>query len=250
MYEELYAQNVGLLRAMAKRYAPLCAMDRAVSQEDLEQAGFLGLVRAEETYDSAGGKSWASWAAWHILRALDQALCIREGCLLQAHSGADSLDRPVDAEDGERARLGDLLPDDSAPELDAGVLREELCQGVRQAVARLEDPNQRQAVRLMRLEERTPQAAAAAMGVSVTRVQRLNRQGEIRLAQDGRLRDLAELDERTRFHAHKGVAAFNADWTSVTEAAALWRIEERERLMGRGIRREGAPSQRPSPGRF
>ena len=40
------------------------------------------------------------------------------------------------------------------------------------------------------------------------------------------LDSLAGLDERTRFHAHKGVEAFNRDWTSVTEAAALWRIEQ------------------------
>lgn len=46
---------------------------------------------------------------------------------------------------------------------------------------------------------------------------------------DQRRKDLAAdftLDELTRFHAHKGLTAFNQDWTSVTEGAALWRVEQ------------------------
>ena len=46
---------------------------------------------------------------------------------------------------------------------------------------------------------------------------------------DQRRKDLAAdftLDELTRFHSHKGFTAFNRDWTSVTEDAALWRIEQ------------------------
>lgn len=226
MYEALYEQNRGLLVAMARRYAGACAMDRAVSEEDLVQAGFLALVRAAQSYDPAGGRSWAGWAAWHIRRAFDRALCLREGRRIQAHSGADTLDRPVDGADGERSTLGELLADDSLPETDAGLLLDELRQGVRAAVARLEDADERRAVQLCQLESRSCREAADALGVSVDRARRLNARGCDRLRRDWRLRRLVDLDDRTRFHAHKGVAAFNRDWTSVTEAAALWRIGE------------------------
>ena len=143
---------------------------------------------------------------------------------MQAHSGADTLDRPQDANDDTSATLGDLLPDESLPDPDAGLLREELCQDLRSAVERLKDRDVRRAVQLCRLEERSCRDAAHAMGMSPRRVLRLNQQGCRRLSRDAQLRRLIDLDERTRFHAHKGVAAFNRDWTSVTEGAALWRI--------------------------
>ena len=67
------------------------------------------------------------------------------------------------------------------------------------------------------------------MGVSPRQFRRLNHRAQERLFRDKQLRSLVDLDYRTRFHAHKGVAAFNRDWTSVTEGSALWRIGEREK---------------------
>ena len=73
MYEALYEQNRGLLVMMARQYAGACEMDRAVSEEDLVQAGFLALVRAAKTFDRAGGRSWASWATTQRGRHAGQA---------------------------------------------------------------------------------------------------------------------------------------------------------------------------------
>ena len=117
-------------------------------------------------------------------------------------------------------------------------MQDELRRGVREAVGRLEDDEQRRATQLCRLEGRSYREAAADMGLSVRRTRELCDRAGVNLARDWRLRQLANLDERTRFHAHKGVAAFNRDWTSVTEGAALWRVTQRERIEGRA-----APSQ-------
>ena len=229
MYESLYAQNKGLLIVLARHYARACELDRAVSEEDLVQAGFLALVRAKQTYDPSGGRSWASWAVWHIRREYESALCLRAGARIQAHSGADTLDRSIDADDGVAATLGELLPDERLPEADAGLLLDELRRDVRDAVDRLKDDGQRRAVRLCRLEGRSYREAAADMGITPQRARRLCDRAGMRLARDRALLRLMDLDERTRFHAHKGVAAFNRDWTSTTEGAALWRIGEREK---------------------
>ena len=229
MYESLYAQNKGLLIVLARHYARACELDRAVSEEDLIQAGFLALVRAKDTYDPSGGRSWASWAAWHIRREYESALCLRAGARVQAHSGADTLDRNVNDDDGAPATLGELLPDESLPDADAGLMLDELRRDVRAAVARLEDGKERRAVQLCQLEARSSREAAKAMGVSRRQIRQLNHRARERLSRDWRLRRLIDLDDRTRFHAHKGVAAFNRDWTSVTEGAALWRIGEREK---------------------
>lgn len=232
MYESLFAQNKGLLYMLARRYAGACALDRAVSEEDLVQAGFLALVRAKQTYNPSGGRSWASWAAWHILREYENALCLRAGTCRKAHSGADTLDRSTSTDDGVTATVGELLPDDSLPDVDAGLLLDELRRDVRAAVARLEDDDERRAVQLCQLEARSYRDASRAMGVSPRQVRRLNHRARERLFRDWRLRRLVDLDDRTRFHAHKGIVAFNRDWTSVTEGSALWRIGEREKWEG------------------
>jgi hypothetical protein len=97
----------------------------------------------------------------------------------------------------------------------------------------LEDGDERRAVQLCHLEARDSRDAARIMGMSPRQVRRLNHRAREHLFRDSRLRRLIDLDDRTRFHAHKGVAAFNRDWTSVTEGAALWRISEREKREGK-----------------
>ena len=169
-----------------------------------------------------------SWATWQIRREFERTLCLRAGKRIQAHSGADTLDRPLNAGDGEGATGLDLLADDSLPDADAGLLLDELRQGVREAVDRLEGA-ERRAVQLCQLEARSYREAAGAMGVSPGRARRLSDLGCRNLSADRQLRQLIDLDDRTRFHAHKGVTAFNRDWTSVTEGAALWRIAQAEK---------------------
>ena len=226
MYEALYEENKGLLKAMARQYAGACAMDRAVSEEDLIQTGFLGLVKARQTYDPAAGKSWAAWASWHIRNEYRSLLGVRAGRRGRAHTGADSLDRAIGG--GEADTLGSTVADERAPEVDEALLRRELRRSVRRAVARLDDERVRRAVCLCGLEGLSCAQMARSMGVSVDLARRLWDRGSLALARDPRLLRELDLDERTRFHAHKGVQAFNRDWTSVTEAAALWRVENRE----------------------
>lgn len=235
MYEALYEQNKGLVNMLARQYAPLCELDRAVSVEDLAQAGFFALVRAEASYDPDAGRSWAAWAAWNIRCEFNNLLGLRHGHFTRAHTGAVSLDRPVE-EDG--CALSELIVDESLPDTDAALLLDETRRCVREAVARLKDAGQRQAIRLRALEGRGCRETAALMGTSPARARRLYAQGGVSLARDPRLRAQLCLDERTRFHAHKGVQAFNRDWTSVTEGAALWRVEQREREQGQGNRQQ------------
>ena len=226
MYEDICARNQGLVNLLARRYARLCALDRAVSREDLIQAGYIGLINAARTYDPAAGKSWASWAAWYIRGEFERALGMRHGRFTRAHTGADTLNRRVRLPNGPGEAAIDALADPSLPPADENLLKQELVQAVRQAVDRLPTEGQRTATRLCRLEGLTYPQAAGQMGVSATRARKLCEKAAQNLARDGRLRRQLCLDDRTRFHAHKSVAAFNRDWTSVTEAAALWRLEQ------------------------
>lgn len=232
MYEDLYQQNKGLLHAMARRWAVSCKHDRAVSVEDLAQAGFFGLVKAAETFDEAAGKSWACWASWFIRREFERALSLWNGKPTRPHFGALPLDAPLSSDDEEGGAFIDQLPDESLPDIDAGALNDDLKNSLRAALEQLRDPRGRQIVQCCDLDRRPFTTAADALGISVERVRQIRNKALKALRKDEGLRAHAErltLDDLTRFHAHKGVAAFNRDLTSVTEGAALWRIQQRRK---------------------
>jgi len=233
MYEALYEQNRRLLYHLANRWAAHWERDPAVSVEDLAQAGFFGLIKAAETFDESAGKAWAGWAAWHVYREFENALGYREGKPTRAHTGALALDAPISVDDSEGLTFLDTLPDDSLPDIDAGALLDDLQKQVREAVGRIKDDRQRRVVQMCDLEGKTLQEAAEGLCVSGERVRQVRNKAYKELKRDKRLKALLDdpdrLDELTRFHAHKGVKAFNRDWTNVTEGAALWRVEQREK---------------------
>lgn len=241
MYEDLYQENKAMLWATARRYRGYCERDRAVSVEDLVQSGFIGLVEAARTYDEESGKSWLFHAKWYVIREIYNTLGLRDGEFIRADASAISLDNQLIEGDADSATLGDMLADDSLPASDEALLLEELRFSVRDAVAKLIDPRQRQIAELYMLEGRTMTEAANDVGISPRRALQLYGRALSNLARDIRLQALADLDERTKFHARKGVKRFLSDRTSVVEEQALWRIEQREKIearLQRGIRGE------------
>lgn len=232
MYEELYAQNRGLLITLANRWREACERDRAVSVEDLAQAGFFGLVKAAQTFDEAAGKSWSSWAAWYIQREFENALYLRDGKFTRPHTFAAALDAPLSEDSAEGLTLGDMLADENAPDIDAGVILDELRQTVRESVEQIREDGPRRAVQLCDLGGRTNRQTAEVLGVTEGQACALRRKAHGILRNNPRIMALASdfaLDDMTRFYAHKGLAAFERDRTSVTEGAALWRIEQRDK---------------------
>ena len=245
MYEELYQENRGLLHTVARRYAAACRHDRAVSVEDLEQAGFFGLVKASQTYDPEGGSSWATWAARYIHREMLQALGYRwrppagdpsEGPHYQptrAHTGAISLDAPLCADDPDGLAIVDTLADGSLADADEGVNLAALQRYVREAVERLQNHQQRVVMDLCGLQELPYEAAAAALGVSAERVRQIRGAALKKLRNDATLRENAkadiDLELRTPYYARVTVTAFQSTHTSATEKAVLWRLNHEER---------------------
>lgn len=238
MYEELYEENKNVLRTEARRYKGYCEKDRAVSVEDLEQSAFIGLVEAARAFEKDSGKSWSLCLKGYIRREIYRALGVRDGELKKAHSTAISLDNSIIESDSESATLGDILADDSLPESDEALLLEELRKSVRAALDDLTDPRQRQIAELYIIEGKSMKEAADFVGITPTRALQLYGRALSNLSRDIRLRALADIDDRTRFYARKGVGAFLSDRTSVVEEAAMWRIRQKEeiakRLAGRG----------------
>ena len=188
----------------------------------------MGLVEAERTYDASKGKSWVGWAAYYIRRAMREAVGINS-TRERAHLYTVSLDAPI-SDDDDATGL-DNLADESLPAADDVIIRDERRAAVRAAMSRLE-PRRREVIQRHDLQRQSLAKAGDVMGISTEATRTLRMKALRDLRRDWRLK--RELDHETNFYQHKGVSAFNTDWTSVTEAAALWRIEQREKSIESG----------------
>ena len=226
MYEELYSENKGLLYYVARRYSKACLCDRAVSVEDLVQAGFFGLVQAQKTFDPQAG-NWASWAAHYITKEIHKALGLREGKPLKAHWQALSLDAPLNPNEPDGLTGADVLADDSLPAIDEALTLDDMRRYVRQAVERLQSDQQRLVIQLCGLEGQPYEAAAGRLGVSVERVRQIRKTALVRLRNDKTLREnaRADIELRTPYYHHVGLKAFQNTNTSATEKAVLRRMD-------------------------
>ena len=194
-----------------------------VDADDLMQAARLGILRARRKYDGTT-QNWATLSSYYIRKEILHALGKRNGALPPRLM---SLDVPI-AQDAEETLL-DSLADESLPEMDEKLRMDELKSAVRQAVDRLENPRQRQCVRSVGLDGESLVETARRMGVTRQRAFQLVQAGCQRLWEDRRLRALADIELRTRYDAHQGVAAFLSTRTSVVEQAVLWRLEQMEK---------------------
>ena len=213
MYEDVCEQNRGLLVMMAKRYERVCALDRAVSMDDLMQAGALALIKAAQTFDPDAGKSWSGWACWHIQMEFNSILGLRRGHFTRAHTLAAPLDRPLSPHASDSASEVDLLADESLPGADEALIRQELAEDVRAAVGRLKSVGQRRVVQLCKLEGWSYQEAARRMGVSVGQAYQLFFRAAKNLARDPRLQGLvgaAEAKNARRLRGRSSDASHRA----------------------------------------
>lgn len=215
---ELFRANKGLLYKFARMYS---GIDPAVDIEDLIQAGYMGLMDAEKTYDESKSK-WSTWAAFYIRKAMREAVGINT-TRIRAHHHTVSLDAPLGDEDDD-ATLMDKLEDESIPDASSGLIEAERAAAVREAVSRLEG-QKRDVVELHDLEGQSLAQIGRSWDLSRERVRQLREKALLDLRRDWRLR--RQLDEETPFYRHVGVNTFKTTWTSTTEAAALWRIEHR-----------------------
>ena len=230
MYEKLYEDNRRLLKYVARRYWAACKRDRAVSLEDLEQSGFFGLVKAAETFDPDDKYTWKYWAARGIIREIYKALGYRDGHPIKAHTGALSLDAPLSTDDPEGMTGLDLIEDRSLPEIDEGANLDDLRRIVREAVADLKNERQRDLIQACALDGKPYSEAAETLGISNARVGQIIRDGQRQLAKDKRIQELIDIELRTPYYKRRTLTEFRRTQTSATEAAALWQIEQLERL--------------------
>ena len=204
-------QHNGLIATIARRYLPLC--DRATDMDDLLQAGAIGVMRAEATYNPDKGK-WANWAGGYIATEMQAALGLR-GKRVRAHRLAVSLDEPL----SEGFTLSDTLPDAST-DIEQQEDTAELTVTVRERVEAIGGD----IIRLVDLEGKTIVQAAEATGMSYNAARDARNKGKRLLRADTSLKALAEAHGLTNWHYHRSLTAWRSDWMSATEILAFERI--------------------------
>ncbi len=115
---------------------------RGVALEDLEQAGFLALAKAVETWKPESS-AFSTWLTFHLKSAFAAAYRVRTNHELKDPlNDATSLDVPPAGAD-EDCILRDIIPDVAAARAFEAVEQQELREAVQSALAKL--PEQQQA---------------------------------------------------------------------------------------------------------
>ena len=220
----LWAENGRLCRYLAGRARWIAELDPAITLDDLTQSAFLGLVRAAETFDADAGKSWASWAAWHVKRELRKLLgWSNPHSPPPATAGAVSLDAPINADDDEGATRLDTLSDDTTPDALDGVYAGELRAALTEAVQRLEIEHAAEVLRCRYGDGLTVAETAKQTGMTAGEVKSIQDRSLRRLLYDRKLKRAVTVWDAMPTYS-VGVAAFR-QYGSQTERAAQWLTE-------------------------
>lgn len=214
--QELIMQHSGLVWKWVRYYRFLCEGRADADQDDLYQAGCIGLMEAAQTFDDSKG-SWSNWASFYIRKEIREAL--GRGKRLRTVS----LDAPAYRDDD--TPIVDVVEDGSiVPDIDLQIARETV-EAVRAAVDALPE-DEAAVIRAVDLQGLSRPAAARRMGITISEARKLQGRGLRTLRRNASLCALRDLDQETRFHAHKGVAAFHSSGSSVVEDLVEWRLRQ------------------------
>lgn len=215
---KLWEDNQGLVKYIAGRYRESCG--RLFDVADLMQAGYLGLHAAAMVYTVKRGAAFATYAVFHIRRAMREVAGLRgkRDALFDAHP----LDAPV-GDDGDDTLL-DLIP---APWEDYPVELEELRHIVRVAVSRIRDRKAREAIQAVYRDGITLAEYARSEGISAHGAGERLQRGYAILRKDPSIIGLALAEGYdTEYTRYKGLGAYRG--TSTVENAVI-RQEQTER---------------------
>lgn len=175
--------HMGLVYSCANKYRSL--LQSSFDYDDLVQAGVIGLIRAQKTYDKEKG-SWAKWAMFYI-RTEMLTVCGFRGTKRRPEWGAASLDAPIGEDD---TTLLDMLASEYV-DLHQGIEFEELRRIVRDCVEELQDELQRKAIEYVDLDGMTYEKAAEAAGTTAFKIKAAQQHAYFQLRNHPMIREVA-----------------------------------------------------------
>ena len=235
--EEIIEAFSNLVYKIANRYRGIIEYMPAYDVEDLEQTGKMALLKAQKTYQP-GERGFISWAAGYIKAAIRNTLLLWKDTS-RPETPLISLDAAL-TDETENSLL-DIVPDEDTPPTDEQATdkayKEEVAQGVRDALERMRNAKQREALTKIYLEGKDTQQTAAEMGLTVRQIQTQSLTGRQRLRRDYALKKIAA----EYYHTNTTLQAFKSTGYSAVELA-LVRIERKyNHIFGEGafLRKDG-----------
>lgn len=197
-----------------------------IDEEDLFQAGIMGLLAAQERYDPEAG-SFLHYSQYYIRNYIRMELGIRNGEPLQP--APLSLDAPASNNpDMDNITLGDTIPDEDSETPEEYAARTYESQELHKAVDRLKNEKKREIIERVYFREQSRQQAAIEMGIDSKVLSETERVTIRLLRKDHRLRNAIAPDH------HVGVSRFNTTMTSEVEEKILWMERHIDRQFGDG----------------
>lgn len=213
----LWSQVERLARRIVSRYLALARENRAVDNDDLMQAAFLGVERAARAFKPDAGAVFTTVMSFYVRSEFSAVLGLRGGIGRPRleHYNAQSADEPIPGT--EDLSLVDTIPDANQVDEDEELFQEDIRRDVRAAVDRL-GAQEAQVIRSYYLGGASTEAIGRRMGVDKAKVGRLRAKGIHTMRHDWRLQRLVK---EACCWRHKGVTAFNSSWSSVVEDTVM-----------------------------
>ena len=227
--EAVVIQYSGLIKKIAGRYSAFVDRSGAFDTDDLLQAGRIAILEAQSKYDPGKGISFVNFSINYLKKGMRRTIGINnEG---QTEPVPIPLDKPLSSEDGSSEKIMDLIPDpkeNTEGNYIEQETQEEIIREVREAVGRLQNEKQREAIRRVYLEEQERKTVAADLEIDSSKLNQVLTQGKYRMKLDMRLIHFA----RPLFTT--SLSTFRRTWTSSVEAEILWKEQAYNHKFGEG----------------
>lgn len=218
--ETLIKQYEPLLWKLSGRYGKILEKLPDIDRDDLMQAGRMVIFRCQSEYDPTQA-SFLTFIYDRCRSAMRNVIGFRQDGSLPPVPA--SLDKPLPGDEDGITML-DTIPDPHpSPEevVTDAAERAEISKAVREAVERLKDDKQREAIRRIWLDEQPRTDAAEQMGISKDQLNTLDCCARQKLRRDRHLQEYAV----PIFNV--GLTEFRRTWTSAVEKSVLWLEEHR-----------------------
>lgn len=209
---QLWEQTKRFAFQQARRYLGICEM------EDLEQAGFIAVIRAAKTYEPAREVKFLTHLGFYLKQEFPRANGLKNTDPLH---NAISLDTPL-SDEKDAATIGDLEPDprDHLGEVERRIYHEQLRQQLNKAVAQLPE-DQQQIIRLRYYAGLSLKQTGETMMEPLQKMKNEERKALQTLRKQRELEQFIE--DRTPYYVHVGVNQFNTTHESIVEKCVIIR---------------------------
>lgn len=227
--EKVIIQYSGLIKKIAKSYSGFVNQTGAFDIDDLIQAGMIAILEAQKKYDPEKGMGFTHFCSFYLRNLMRRTIGIgNDG---NTDPVPIPLDKPLLPDEDGTGSIIDLIPDPTANTEENYIEKEhkeEISREVREALLRLRNENQREAIRRVYLENQDRETVASDLGIDSAKLNQILYLGKHQMSRDFRLIRFIKPFFST------SIKLFRRTWASSVEAEILWKEAAYNRKFGEG----------------